>query len=161
MQPSPHASHPFTQDGTYSCPICRLGQISTLPLMDAFACNFCQHLFTANLEKQILKMADRHPPLTWRWNGKQWIGGHLEGIEFGWGYLLIGVALVILPPTLLGLSAYYFPPVPGTRLAWFPAAWTSLAFFTHLGIVLWLVTEFYQFPIALYLRALKRQLIRR
>jgi len=42
---------------TYSCPVCRHGKIAALPLMEAYACNFCQHIFTANLEQQVLKMA--------------------------------------------------------------------------------------------------------
>jgi len=71
------------------------------------------------------------------------------------------IGLVFLPTTLLGLSAYYFPPVPGSRLSWFPAAWTGLAFLSHLGIVLWLVAEFYQFPVGTYFRAWARRIRRR
>jgi len=106
-------------------------------------------------------MADRQPPVTWHWNGKKWIGAHLEGVEFGWPYLAVALGLIFLPTTLLGLSAYYFPPVPGSRLSWLPAAWTGLAFLSHLGIVLWLVGEFYQFPLVTYFRAWGRRIRRR
>lgn len=147
--------------GLYPCPVCRLGQVRTLPLMEALACDCCHHIFTADLEKQLLKMADRQPPLTWHWNGKNWIGAHLEGFEWGWIYWLFAIALVILPTTLIGLAAYTFPPEPGSRLSWLPAAWTGLVFVSHLGIVGWLVIEFYQFPVRAYLRIRRQQLLGR
>ncbi|HLO51116.1 MAG TPA: hypothetical protein VK211_22065 [Kamptonema sp.] len=161
MQPQKNLAHPFTGIGAYPCPVCRWGQISTLPLMEALACDFCQHIFIANVERQVLKMADREPPMTWRWNGRNWIGAHLEGVELGWGYLVAAVGLIFLPPTLLGFAAYYFPPIPGSRLSWFPTAWTGLALVSHLGIVLWLVTEMYQFPVAVYLRVIRRRILGR
>jgi len=155
---SQKSAQSFTDTGEYPCPVCHYGQISTLALMDAFACNFCQHIFIPNLEKQVLKMADREPPMSWRWNGKNWIGAHLEGVELGWGYAVAAIGLIFLPSTLLGLAAYYFPPIPGTKLSWLPVAWTGLAFLSHLGIVLWLLTEIYQFPVRVYFRALWRRL---
>jgi hypothetical protein len=158
MQTFKPSTRPFHSQDSYPCPVCRTGQIATLPLMEALGCNFCQHIFTASEERQMLKMADRQPPVTWHWNGKRWIGAHLEGVEFGWPYFAAALGLIFLPPSLLGLSAYYFPPVPGSRLSWFPAAWTGLTFLCHLGIVLWLVIEFYQFPIATYFRALWRRI---
>ncbi|MBD1883262.1 hypothetical protein [Microcoleus vaginatus] len=161
MQISKKSTRPFNPQDTYPCPVCRTGQISTLALMDALACNFCQHIYTASVERQSLQMADRQPPVTWHWNGKQWIGAHLEGVEFGWPYLAAAIGLIFLPTTLLGLSAYYFPPVPGSRLSWVPVAWTGLAFLSHLGIVLWLVGEFYQFPVVTYFRAWGRRISRR
>ncbi|MCU0540716.1 MAG: hypothetical protein MUE44_00840 [Oscillatoriaceae cyanobacterium Prado104] len=161
MQKLPNSTRRFNSQDTYPCPVCRTGQISTLPLMDALACNFCQHIFTASEERQILKMVDRSPPVIWHWNGKRWIGAHLEGVEFGWPYLAAAIGLIFLPPALLALAAYYFPPVPGSRLSWLPAAWTGLAFLSHLGIVLWLVVEFYQFPVATYFRAWGRRISRR
>jgi hypothetical protein len=145
------ASH-FSDQGVYPCPVCRCGQISTLPLMDAMACQFCRHIFTANLEKQQIQTADRQPPLVWRWNGKKWSGAHIEGVETSWGYWLLGLAFVVLPSTLLGITAYTRPPVSGIPLSWLPIVWTGLAFLLHLAIIIWLVIEFYQFPVWAYLK---------
>lgn len=142
----------FNYQGVYPCPVCRLGQISGMPLMDAMACELCHHIFTGDLEKQQLKMASRQPPLIWRWNGRNWTGAQLEGMEFGWGYWLAAFALVVLPPTLIGLTLYAFPPIPGTPLFWLPYVWTGLAFLSHMGIIGWLVVEFYQLPVRAYLR---------
>lgn len=148
----------FSYQGVYPCPVCRLGQIEALPLMDAMACNFCNHIFTADLEKQQLKMPSRQPPLIWRWNGRKWTEAQLEGVELGWGYWLAAVALVILPTTLIGLCAYTFPPTPGIPLSCLPTVWTGLTFLSHLGIIGWLVIEFHQFPIGAYLRAIRQHL---
>ncbi|MEG3858976.1 hypothetical protein [Microcoleus sp. herbarium12] len=160
MQTLKPSNRPFNPQDTYPCPVCRTGEISTMPMMEALACNFCQHIFIASVERQSLKMADRQPPVTWHWNGKKWIGAHLEGLQLGWPYFAAAIGLIFLPTSLLGLSAYYFAPVPGSRLSWFPAAWTGLAFLSHLGIVLWLVVEFYQFPTIAYFRAWGRRIRR-
>ncbi len=148
----------FSFQGVYPCPVCRLGQLKALPLMDAMACHFCSNIFTANLEKQLLKMPSRQPPLIWHWNGRNWTGAHLEGVELGWGYWLAALALVLIPTTLIGLTIYILPPTPGTPLFWLPYVWTGLAFLSHLAIIGWLVIEFYQFPIAAYLRAMRQHL---
>lgn len=151
----------FSYQGVYPCPVCRLGQIEALPLMDAMACEFCNHIFTADLEKQQLKMPSRQPPLIWRWNGRKWTEAHLEGVELGWGYWLAAVALVILPTTLIGLCAYTFPLTPDIPLSWLPTVWTGLTFLSHLWIIGWLVIEFYQFPVGAYLRAMRQHLLSR
>lgn len=145
----------------YPCPVCRLSQLKTMPMMDAMACDCCNHIFTTDLERQLIKMADRQPPLSWHWNGKTWTGAHLEGVEWGWSYWLFAVALVLLPTSLIGMAAYTFPPTPDTTLSWLPAAWTGLTFLSHLAIVLWLVIEFYQLPIWAYLRVWRQRLFRR
>ncbi|MBD0269899.1 MAG: hypothetical protein ICV77_16605, partial [Cyanobacteria bacterium Co-bin8] len=41
---------------TYLCPVCRHGQIEAMTLMDAFACNFCRHIFEVNLEQQTVQV---------------------------------------------------------------------------------------------------------
>ncbi|MBE9128976.1 MULTISPECIES: hypothetical protein [unclassified Coleofasciculus] len=151
----------FGYHGVYPCPICRLGQIQAMPLMEALACESCRHIFTADLERQLLKMTDRQPPLTWHWNGKTWVGAHLEGVKWGWVAGIFAVAFVILPPTLIGLSAYTFPPDPNSHLSWLPTVWTGLTFVSHLTIILWLVMEFYQFPLGVYLRVRRQQLFNR
>ncbi len=151
----------FNYDGTYPCPVCRLGQIKALPLMDAMACDSCRHIFTASLEKQRLFMADRQPSLIWCWNGRTWVGAHTLGVEVGWGYLLIAVAFVLLPPTLFALSTYFLLETPGTSKSWLPAVWTGLIFLSHLGIIGFAVVGFYQFSIRTYLRVIRHRLFER
>lgn len=152
MYSSGSSTHSFHPQGSYTCPVCRHGHISSLTLMDAFACNFCQHIFSVNWEQQLLQMADSQLPLTWRWNGRTWQGVNRPGVTLGWEYGFIGLFFVLFPPILIALSAYLFPPLPGSSLFWFPWVWTALAFFTHLTCLLWLVAEYYQFPVLLYLR---------
>ena len=60
----------FHLKGEYSCPVCRHGKVSEMLLMETFSCNFCQHIFTTDFDKQLLKMADSQLPLTWYWNGR-------------------------------------------------------------------------------------------
>ena len=151
----------LSYQGIYPCPVCRLGHIEALPLMEAMACDFCRHIFTAHPERQQLKMVARQPPLIWRWSGKNWTAAHLEGVELGWGYWIAAAALVLFPPSLVGLTIYAFPPTPGTPLSWLPYFWTGLTLFAHLGIIGWLLVEFYQFPIGVYLRVMRQQWLRR
>jgi hypothetical protein len=161
MYSSNNNSHPFSYQEVYPCPVCRFTQLKAMPLMEAMACDTCRHIFTPDLERQLLKMADRHPPLTWSWNGRHWTGAHLEGVEWGGVYWLFAVALVVLPTTIIGLSAYTFPSSPDSALSWLPFVWTGLTFLSHLAIVGWLVMEFYQFPIRAFLRARRQQLLGR
>jgi len=152
MYGSPSSSDAFHPQGTYTCPVCRHGQISSLILMDAFACNLCQHIFSVNWEQQLLQMADSQIPLTWHWNGRAWQGENRPGVTLGWEYVFLGLLFALLPPMLIALSAYLFPPLPGSPLFWFPWVWAGLAFLTHFTCLLWLVAEYYQFPVLLYLK---------
>ncbi|NES83662.1 MAG: hypothetical protein F6K10_20870 [Moorea sp. SIO2B7] len=154
-------SQRFNSKDVYPCPVCRHGKIEPLTLMEAFACNFCNHIFTANLEQQLLKMADSQFPLTWCWNGRTWRGLQREGVNLGWGYGVAAIAFVLLPPSLVGLSAYLFPPLPGSRLFWLPTFWIGLTFLCHLACLGWLVVEYYQFPVWMYLGAMRRQFLSR
>jgi len=141
----------------YPCPVCRHGKIAALPLMEAYACNFCQHIFTANLEQQVLKMADSQLPLTWYWNSSYWQGLPREGMEMAWFYLIMGLGFVVFPTAIVSTGAYLFPPVSGSPLSWLPFAWSILTFISHAICLLWLVIEYYQFPVNMYLRALRRR----
>lgn len=147
--------------GVYSCPVCRLGKIRNMALMEAFACDLCRNIFEPNLETQQLKMVSRQPALIWRWNGRNWVEARLEGMDLGWGYLLAAIALVAVPTSLIGLTLYIFPPAPDVPLFWVPYVWTGLAFLSHLGIIIWLAIEFYQFPVGVYLKASGRRLLSR
>lgn len=161
MHNLPDSANRLHYQGIYPCPICRVGQIQGMPLMDAMACEACRHIFVADLEQQLLKMTDRQPPLTWRWTGKTWVGAHLQGVEWGWVTWIFAAVFVILPATLIGVAAYTFPPTPGSRLAWLPLVWTGLTFLFHLAVIIWLLMEFYQFPLGVYLRTRRRRLLRR
>lgn len=145
--------------GVYYCPVCRHGEVSSMPLMETFACNFCHHIFTVNYDKQLLKMADSQLPLTWYWNGKTWKGIQREGLEMGWIYIVCGLAFLLLPTGVIALGAYLFPPLPDSPLAWLPIFWIVLTFLAHLSCLGWLVVEYYQFPVFLYFRAMKRRLL--
>ncbi len=151
----------FSIDGVYPCPVCRLGQIKALPLMDAMACDLCRHIFTASMEKQRLFMADRQRSPIWCWNGRTWVGVHASGVELSWGYLLIAVAFVLLLPTLIGLSAYFLLSTPGTSESWLPAVWTGLTFLFHLGIIGYAVVGYYQFSIGTTLRVMRQHMFKR
>jgi hypothetical protein len=161
MHRSKNKSRSLTYQGDYPCPVCRFNQLQAMPLMEAMACDCCRHIFTADWERQLLRMADGHPPLTWYWNGRRWTGVNLEGAEWGGVYWLFAGAFVLLPTTIIGLAAYTFPPSPDSAFSWFPTAWTGLTLLSHLTIVGWLVMEFYQFPVRAYLRARRQQLLRR
>jgi hypothetical protein len=151
----------FDYQGVYPCPVCRVGKISHMPLMEAMSCDFCQQIFTVNVEQQQIKMPSRQPPLIWRWNGFHWTEAQIEGVEFGWGYVIAAVAFVLLPTTLIGIVAYNFPPNPETPLSWIPYIWTALTFLSHLAIIIWLLIEVYQIPVSAYWRAIQQRCLGR
>lgn len=151
----------FNQQGVYPCPACRLGQIQALSLMDAMACNACRHIFTTNLEKQWLLMVDRTPPIVWHWTGKHWIGAQAEGVQLGWGFWLSAVAFVLLPPTLIGVSACAVASTPGTSFPLFSIGWAGLTFLLHLALVGRSVVGFYRFPIGTFFSVMRRKLLSR
>jgi hypothetical protein len=128
--------------------------------MDAFACNFCRHIFTVNLEQQILKIEGSQMPILWYWNGQNWRRLADKEREIGWGYWVAAIAFVSFPTILVGISAYLFPPLEDSTLSWFPLFWTILAFISHLVCLIWLILEYYQFPFGLYLRGRARRWFR-
>ena len=132
---------------SYTCPVCRHGQITELTLMDAFACNFCRHIFTANLREQSIHVEDSSQPMSWRWNGRNWQAANQPDVDLTVVIWLVGVALVILPPVLVGIPAYIFTPLEGSDRSWFPTFWVGLTFLTHFLFVAWLMVEHYQLPL--------------
>lgn len=142
----------------YTCPVCRHGEISNILLMDAFACNFCNHIFCADLQQQVIQMADSQLALKWRWNGRSWQGVRTDGVEFTWSYWIAGMIFILLPTAIVGLSVYLFPPLSGSRLSWLPVFWIGLTFLCHLCCLIWLVIEYYQFPVFRYFRAVTQRL---
>lgn len=137
----------LSYQGTYICPVCRHGQISALTLMDAFACNFCRHIFTANLRTQSVQVVDSSQPMSWRWNGKNWQNTYQDDPNLTFVIWVVGIVLVTLPASIVWLMAYLFPPLPGSRWAWFPSVWLGITLGIHLLMVAWLLAEHYQFPL--------------
>ncbi|TVQ45682.1 MAG: hypothetical protein EA365_07410 [Gloeocapsa sp. DLM2.Bin57] len=148
--------YPLNYHHDYLCPLCRQGRIHSIALMDAFACDCCQHIFSADVEQQTLTAVDTQLPMTWQWNQKTWTRVNPEGVNFGWLYLVLGILWVLLPTTIVGLASYLFPPLPGSSLAWLPWFWTVVTFLSHLLCLVWLILEYYQFPVRVYLRFLLR-----
>lgn len=132
---------------TYVCPICRHGQISAIALMDAFSCNFCRHIFTANLSDQLVRVEDSSQPMTWRWNGRNWQAANPINVDLTITIWLVGALLVLLPPGLIWLSSHTFPPMRGSGWYWFPTVWIGLTFSFHFLFVAWLLVEHYQVPV--------------
>ncbi len=143
--------------GVYPCPVCRVGKISNMPLMEAMYCDFCQEIFTVNLELQQIKMLSRQPPLLWHWTGSNWTQAQLESVDLGWGYGIAAIMFVLIPTFLISIGAFYFPPDPNIPLSWIPYIWTMLTFLLHLAIIIWLLIEVYQIPVTAYLRAITRR----
>ncbi len=114
--------------------------------MDAFACNFCRHIFTANLLSQSVHVVDSSQPMSWRWTGRRWQASYRDDLNLTVAIWLIGIALVVLPSIVVFVFAYMFPPLPNSQLSWFPAVWCGVTLVVHLGMVTWLVAEHYQLP---------------
>jgi len=161
MQPS-SSHHPQADLGdhypglsyqqTYVCPVCRHGQIEALTLMDAFACNFCRHIFTTNLQEQSIRVEDSSQPFVWRWTGRTWRPIQQDDFDLTLVIWLVSVALVALPTALIWLSYHTFPPLPGSTGYWVSTLWTALTFMFHFVLVLWLLVEHYQLPSYIALR---------
>ncbi len=148
-QSSRSASLPqsLSYEGIYPCPVCRHGQIQALLLTEAFACNFCRHIFTVDLTDSSLRVEDSSQPLRWRWTGRGWQSVQPGGPELSWMVWIVGAALVLLPPSLIWVAQHTFPPAPGSSLSFFPLLWTALTFLAHLSLVGWLLVEYYQLPL--------------
>ncbi|MEM7062925.1 MAG: hypothetical protein AAF572_07165 [Cyanobacteria bacterium P01_B01_bin.77] len=131
---------------TYTCPVCSHGELSVLALTEAFACSFCRHIFSANLEAQSLQMVDSVQPMVWFWTGERWRksgrpDGHITAVV--WSFAL---AIACLPAVLIMLSNYMFPPIDSDGLTQFSVVWTVATLLAHAGVVLWLIAEHYQWP---------------
>ncbi|MGG6295816.1 hypothetical protein ACQ4M4_15615 [Leptolyngbya sp. AN02str] len=152
---------PLSLDGSYLCPICRHGDIASLVLMDAFACNFCRHMFSTNLESQTVEVVDSSQPISWWWNGRTWQSTRWEDQRVQSVLWLMGGAIVLLPPLIVGLSVYAFPPLPNSPLSWFPVVWVLGTFVIHLLMMGWLMAEHYQFPWYVSMKIRLRSLMER
>ncbi len=145
-------SRPLTYQETYLCPICRRGEIAALTLMDAFACNFCRHIFTANLREQSVHVEDSSQPMAWRWNGQTWQAANQPDRDITAIIWLVGSILMLMPPTLIWLSYRIFPPLSGSTWQQFPLVWLGITFTLHFLLVVWLLAEHHQVPFYVMLK---------
>lgn len=140
-----NSSRRLDYQDSYLCPMCCHGQLSGLALMDAFACDFCRHIFTANLSAQSLQVADSAQPMAWRWNGQRWRAAHRADLEVTTLIWIFGFSLACFPTGIIALSNYVFPPLESSSQS-FPLVWTGLTFLIHGSMVAWLLAEHYQWP---------------
>ncbi len=141
-----HGPRPLSLKDSYRCPICATGQLSELVLMDAFSCNFCRHIFTANLLNQSIQVVDTAQPVVWFWTGDRWHSHRRGNAQVTVTICLVALVLSCLPAALIALSSYLFPPLQPTTGVQFSMVWAGLALFLHGGMVLWLIAEHYQWP---------------
>lgn len=133
--------------GDYLCPICRHDHITPMALMDAFACDFCRHIFEANLSQQTVHVVDSAQPMAWRWTGQRWRPLHHSNQDVTFILWVSGLMLAFVPAGLVATSAYIFPPLEGSPGSSWPAIWACSTLISHALIVGWLMMEHYQVPI--------------
>ncbi len=131
---------------TYECPVCRHGQIQAMVLMDAYACNFCRHIFEANLDQQTVHVVDGVQPMGWRWQGWRWQPIYQSPNDITLTLWVVGLALVVFPAGLVALGGYLFPPLENTTQINWSLIWALATLLVHSAMVGWLIAEHYQFP---------------
>ncbi|MEO1590863.1 MAG: hypothetical protein AAFU71_06185 [Cyanobacteria bacterium J06632_22] len=137
---------PLSLNEHYRCPICASGELSAIVLTDAFACDFCRHIFTTNLLNQSVQVVDTAQPMVWFWTGERWRRPRQGNAQVTVTICVVSMMLSCLPAALIALSSYIFPPLnPATGIS-FTTLWASLALLLHSGMVLWLIAEHYQWP---------------
>lgn len=150
QEPPIRLSLNYTQD--YPCPLCWKGTVRPLALMEAFGCDLCRHIFTADLEEQVLKLADSQIPRRWSWQGNQWRNQDRETL---WGLTFAGLAFMVLPTLVISLGVYCFPPLPHSPLSWLPKVWIGLTLLFHTACLVWLAGRYFQLSLGLYWRWLQ------
>ncbi|MDS3860932.1 hypothetical protein RIF25_08910 [Thermosynechococcaceae cyanobacterium BACA0444] len=138
-----HDKSDLRLEEVYTCPVCQHGQISQMVLMEAFSCNFCRHILSVNLERQTVRLEDSSQAFQWQWDGQTWRSLSQQNIPFTYTLAVVAVALILLPPGLVWLGYYIFPPLPDSDWQWFPLAWAGLTLVTHLGLVLGILLNAY------------------
>ncbi|MGF1499777.1 MAG: hypothetical protein ACFB8W_23565 [Elainellaceae cyanobacterium] len=154
-------SVPLTPQSVHICPVCRHGHISQMTLMDAFACDFCRHIFSVTYTSQTIQVVDSSQRLGWCWTGKSWRSLHRSDTDLTLTVWLIGAALVLLPFTLVWMASYIFPPLPGSSWAWVSTVWILSTLCVHFVMVAWLLAEHYQLPLYVSTRIRLRRLLGR
>jgi ribosomal protein L28 len=140
----PQISRSLSYDDSYACPICGQGTLFGMTLMDAYACNACRHLFTANLTEQILRVEDNATPMAWRWSGTRWRSVQAANQDLTLLVWICCIAIMFVPPAIVWVPAQIFPPLEGSKAAWFPDVWFVAIVVGHVSIGTWLLAEHYQ-----------------
>ena len=124
----------------YRCPVCGSGQISAIAMMDVFACDFCRHMLTANLQAQSVQLADSLRPMGWYWTGYRWRAAHQSETKatLVWAFCIF---LILTPVLLISVSNYVFPPSGGVK---FVVSWILLTGIAHGLIAGWLLSEYHR-----------------
>lgn len=145
-------------DTSYPCPLCRRGTLEAMVMTEAFACGFCRHILVADIPHQQVQVVDISQPLNWQWTGQGWRAQHQRPeAQTPWVWGGAG-ALLTLPPGVVALGGYCFPPLdPGPGLS-FSQSWAIATALTHLLLVVWFVGSYYQ--VSPYLAAQVRGLLR-
>lgn len=130
--------------GNLPCPLCRLGSLESITLMDVFGCSTCHHIFEPDFNQQTIHLADGNQSTIWAWLGERWrptnpLRPPLPSI------LWLGLGLFIIgPASLIVLSGYLFPPLESSTGINFPTVWGICTLVSHGLLAIWLVTEYYQ-----------------
>lgn len=159
---STQTPRPLGWHDAYPCPICRHGQVEAMVLTEAFACNFCRHILSANLKQQQVQVLDSTQAIAWQWDGSQWrIARGNKHANISGLVILTSVILVALPASLVGVAGFVFPPASPTPGIAFSTIWALLTLAAHTCLVLWLIAEYYQIPfyIATRIRLLQQRLL--
>jgi hypothetical protein len=148
MPMAPQKQRSLNLDETYPCPVCRQGQLQAIVLTEAFACEFCRHILSVDLQEQQVRVVDSSQPLTWLWNGRHWkLSRNNQPDELS--ALVMGTAIVLttVPAGLIWLSGALFPPLqPSSQLS-FSEIWALITLLAHAAFVVWLIGEYYQIPV--------------
>jgi hypothetical protein len=115
-----------------------------MAMMDAYGCNACRHLFTANLTEQVLQVADTATPMAWRWSGSRWRSVQSGNQDVNLLVWICSIAIMVVPPTIVWLPAQIFPPLEGSKAAWFPDVFFVAVLVGCVSIGTWLLAEHYQ-----------------
>ncbi|MCM1981267.1 hypothetical protein [Lyngbya confervoides] len=133
------------------CPVCRHGHLNAMALMETVSCSFCHHIFSLEVppppvQRPTLSIEDFPQSLRWQWTGDNWRS--LPQVEMPLTLWLwaVALAIMILPPTLLGLAMAIVPVAAYSRGAWIPPFWMVATLIGHGWIGLWLLAEHYQWP---------------
>ena len=133
---------PLSYSKTYCCPACASGELSAIALMDAFACDFCRHLFTANLETQAVQLADSVPSRAWEWTGDRWQVANQPEVSALLVWVVAGL-IAIAPLTIIAVSNYIFPPSGSLK---FVLVWLVLTGISHGVMAAWLLLAYHRWP---------------
>jgi hypothetical protein len=118
-----------------------------LVLTEAFACNFCRHILTADLLNQRVQVVDSNQPLVWQWTGQRWRSCHQPAAALTPLVWITAGLLLFAPAGLVAGASYLFPPLDPTPGWSFGAVWAIATLALHLLLVLWLLAEHYQLPL--------------